>query len=835
MLIFRYFKKINLFNFMLPILIILLIALYLIGSYHRSFDETSFDIDKIYGHIEELSSPKYNGRMVGSPGNELALQYVEDYFNELGIETAGENDTYYQHFETMIPEVDPDPYFAIRNKEGEVVEEFEMYKNYKLFTYWYGGGGRFKGDILFVDKYMYHVPVELFKDKVVVMGAYDIRIKDVEHVLEHGSKGILFRRISEFDRDDKNLHLQKKIQYDAKKGRSLFFGYLGAETYSKMKKHADYELMYKELPKDKSKEKIPETVGIIKDVTLKCDINYPVIKSANFLGKITGKREDEYLIIGANIDHVGSGMDGKYFPGALNNASGTGMVLELARLIKAQRNLPDKTIIFALWNARENVATGSRYYVDNPMYPLEKTELINLDAVGNRKDGKIIFQSDEKIGRILRNKIFQYSEDLKNNEELKIQPTEVEVSGWGNHMPFIEEKVPAVNITDGYLNAYTYMDTIDNVGKEKVEKIGLVLVNYIKRDIFKDTFPDYLNGIELFLITSFLIIVMGIYIIFSLNKTDPNLKVLNTTVENIYYSSPFNILLKCFYFITPVFIVLVSLIFIANLPPNFNIIFHNDKSHMNLSIYLTLKNSVLYIRNLLLNGLGETSNHVEIFPIVSAAVIRSLKLISVTIIISLVFGILKGMFDSYRGGTKGDLRTVGTLMAFSLPDVFIVLCGMLAITYISNNDTLKQLIDLSSFRNFVMPLLVLSVIPSVYISRITFIVVQEEIKKGYVRAAKSKGLSKFQIFTKHIFNCVILKVIDSVPTLITIIISNLIVVEYLLNYKGIVYNLYRFYQSNDVNSFIGCSIALGLIYITFIMMSKLISKLINPMKREGVR
>ncbi|WP_432402402.1 ABC transporter permease subunit [Wukongibacter sp. M2B1] len=131
-------------------------------------------------------------------------------------------------------------------------------------------------------------------------------------------------------------------------------------------------------------------------------------------------------------------------------------------------------------------------------------------------------------------------------------------------------------------------------------------------------------------------------------------------------------------------------------------------------------------------------------------------------------------------------------------------------------------------------MLTLSIIPTVYISRITFIVVQEEIKKAYILTAKSKGVSKSDIFIKHIFPGVVFKVMDSMPTLITIIISNLIVVEYLLNYKGILYNLYRFYEVHDVTSFIGFSLALGLIYIAFVILSRLISKLINPIKREGV-
>lgn len=827
----RHSKKPKIFQFILPIIILVLIGYYFINSYQNSFDNSIFSVDNAYEHIRELSSPKYKGRLAGTEGNELALRYIENHFKNLGIEAAGENNTYYQDFESMVPQIDTNPVFRIKDENGEILDEFNMYEDYRLFTSEIGGGSKYNGDILFVDKYLYKVSPELIKDKMVIMRSYAIRPKDIEYVIKNGGKGLLFTRITSFDSEVTNPQKMKAILHDGKNGENILFGVLGKKAYGKLRQYSEFGWIEEEYQKNSlgTTDNVPKGSGIIKGVEINCDLEFPIVKSANIIGKIEGKKRDGgYLIIGAHLDHVGSGTDGKYFPGALDNASGVGMMLELARVIKAQNNLPYKTIIFTGWNAEENGLDGSRYYVKNPIYPLQESQVINLDCIGGVNANKVLIESYESNGNIMRSKMYQYSQDLN------IKAEEVYSSPNSDHYWFVKENVPAIQLVDDYSYVHTYDDTIDNISKENLDNVGQILVNYIKRDIFKDTFPDYLNNIELMLLSLLILGIVFIYIIFSLNKINSGMKVFNNTIEDIYYSSIFNVVLKCYYFITPVLIILFALIFIANLPPNYNLVFYNGKSFTNLSMYLTLKKSVLYIRNLILSGLGTTNNHVKILEIILVSMGRSFKLILSTIIISLVLGIFKGMFDSYRGGRKKDLRTIGTLMALSLPDVLIVLCGLLLIMYIGKNDILKSLIDTKSLRGFIMPLLTLAIIPTVYVSRITFIAIQEEVRKGYINAAKGKGLSKFTIYMKHIFSSVVFKIIDSIPTLMTIIISNLIVVEYLFNYKGVVFNLYRFYEQNDVTSFIGLSLALGLLYVIFIMISKLITKLLNPMKREGV-
>jgi membrane dipeptidase len=93
--------------------------------------------------------------------------------------------------------------------------------------------------------------------------------------------------------------------------------------------------------------------------------------------------KSEALVIGAHLDHLGVGIDGRVYPGADDNASGVAAMLETARALKAGGFRPARTIVFAAWAGEEIGARGSRYYVDHPAVPLAKTAAyLNLDMVG---------------------------------------------------------------------------------------------------------------------------------------------------------------------------------------------------------------------------------------------------------------------------------------------------------------------------------------------------------------------------------------------------------------------------------------------------------------------
>ncbi len=112
----------------------------------------------------------------------------------------------------------------------------------------------------------------------------------------------------------------------------------------------------------------------------------PSYQTQNVWGLIKGTGPgDSLIIIGAHYDHLGK-MGTAIYHGANDNASGTAMVLELAR--HYAKNPPKYSILFAFFAAEELGLIGSRYMASHFPLNLAKTKImINLDMVGTGSDG----------------------------------------------------------------------------------------------------------------------------------------------------------------------------------------------------------------------------------------------------------------------------------------------------------------------------------------------------------------------------------------------------------------------------------------------------------------
>ncbi len=110
------------------------------------------------------------------------------------------------------------------------------------------------------------------------------------------------------------------------------------------------------------------------------------VRSHNVVGILPGsERPDEYVLYTAHWDHVGvdAGREGdRVFNGAIDNATGTAALLELAEAFASLEPRPARSIVFLATTAEEQGLLGAKHYVERPLYPLAQTAgVINMDAL----------------------------------------------------------------------------------------------------------------------------------------------------------------------------------------------------------------------------------------------------------------------------------------------------------------------------------------------------------------------------------------------------------------------------------------------------------------------
>jgi hypothetical protein len=145
---------------------------------------------------------------------------------------------------------------------------------------------------------------------------------------------------------------------------------------------------------------------------LKYDIDRMPIETKNVVGVLegSGPLADETIVVGAHYDHLGHGglfsgslalLSKDIHNGADDNASGTAMVLEMARRLARREDPLPRRVVFMAFSGEERGLLGSKYYVEHPLYPLKSTVLmVNFDMVGrlNRESELTIYGTGTSPG-----------------------------------------------------------------------------------------------------------------------------------------------------------------------------------------------------------------------------------------------------------------------------------------------------------------------------------------------------------------------------------------------------------------------------------------------------
>ncbi len=173
------------------------------------------------------------------------------------------------------------------------------------------------------------------------------------------------------------------------------------------------------------------------------------MQSRNVIAKLEGsdpQLKDQYMVYTAHWDHLGRDTTKKgdqIFNGALDNASGSAALLELAEAFTKLSPAPRRSILFLSVTAEEKGLLGAKYYAENPLYPLAKTAAdINMDGVnqwGRTKDIVVVGLGNSSLDDALQ--------AAAGVQERVLAPDPESEKGFfyrSDHFEFAKQGVPAL-------------------------------------------------------------------------------------------------------------------------------------------------------------------------------------------------------------------------------------------------------------------------------------------------------------------------------------------------------------------------------------------------------
>jgi Zn-dependent M28 family amino/carboxypeptidase len=454
--------------------------------------EVAADASRIKSHIRFLSDDLLEGRDTGARGHEIASLYIAAEFEKYGLTPAGDDGTYMQRVNFVQAYIDQSSIkLSLTGPQGDMTlsypKQFLTFPNPLEETTQMAGKLVFVGYGIVAPELQHNDYQDMdVKGKVVVAlsgkpksfpseeGAHFGSSREKRrHASENGAVG--FTTIStptgEKVRPYQNLlnylhtpavrWLDKDGNpsgvYPQVKGTAYFSKEAAELVFADAEQNL--EQIYAMLEKDES----PKGFDLPIEIQLESKSTHKAISSPNVVAILEGSDpslKNEYVVYSAHSDHIGFAKTvkkDKINNGAMDNASGTSVLMETARLFSQLNELPKRSILFVAVTGEEKGLLGSDYYAQNPTVPAgSMVANVNLDmpiltyefadviAFGaDHSDMKSsVAKAAEKIG-------LELSPDPMPDQALFTR---------SDHYSFVKQGIPAVFLVPGFKSADPEVD-----------------------------------------------------------------------------------------------------------------------------------------------------------------------------------------------------------------------------------------------------------------------------------------------------------------------------------------------------------------------------------------
>lgn len=435
----------------------------------------TINADDLAADIQTLSSDEFEGRAPDSPGEQKTITYLQTEFERLGLK-PGVGDSFFQEVPLVSITADPS---RLEVRGNGTRKRFEPGSEFVAATRRVVGSSQIRNSELVFVGYGVVAPEYGWndfadadvRDKTIVVLVNDPGFATGDTSLFNGRAMTYYGRwtykFEEAARQGADgifiVHETEPAAYgwgvvqrgwsgpqfglvaeDNNMSRAAIEGWWTVETARAVFEQAG--LSYDSLKAlAQTRDFKPVSLGLTASVSLRNDVAQST--SHNVLAVLPGTdRADEYFFYMAHWDHFGKdpSLEGdQIYNGAVDNATGTAALIELAEAFASLEQRPSRSIAFLAVTAEEQGLLGSEYYGTHPVFPLEKTvAALNMDALnvlGPMNDISIVGYGNSELD--------DYLFDAAASQHRSVSPDPNPEAGSyyrSDHFNFAKVGVPAI-------------------------------------------------------------------------------------------------------------------------------------------------------------------------------------------------------------------------------------------------------------------------------------------------------------------------------------------------------------------------------------------------------
>ena len=459
-------------------------------SIGQTFDSIAYKYSQVINkedlskHLHVLASDEYEGRETGKKGQKMAMDYLINQFKSFGIKPY-KNDSYVQEF-SLIEQKNIGVTVILGEKNFEINKDFSfspsIFKNQLINTELVFAGYGLEKD---------YQRVDVRNKAVFIINKVPKKISDVKNSTKAkvamaktmGAKAV-------FIYVEGYKEVLEKYEHYFSKARMQLSGEIKEDEIPVLKVTREFAENYfsdEKLKLDKIEKKgLKKLKSFAKPVKIEMDRPSSNLTSENILAFIPGtSKKEEIVVLTAHYDHIGT-EDSLVFNGADDDGTGTVTLIEIAEAFTQAKKdgfEPKRSILIMPVSGEEKGLLGSKYYTNNPIYPLENTVTnLNIDMIGrydksHEKDSNYVYligsdklsdelhQVSEKVNKLYINTQLDYTFNDENDPNRFYYRSD--------HYNFAKNDIPVIFYFSGVHKDYhKATDTVEKIDFKKTEKIA---------------------------------------------------------------------------------------------------------------------------------------------------------------------------------------------------------------------------------------------------------------------------------------------------------------------------------------------------------------------------